>query len=124
MLPLPPPPEPTEATAEPARDPSRPYMLDFIDGYADGILDLPGEQAERWQEVLTADYYRLRREVRHGRDTCLGDYAATSKTEFFATASERFFTQPAKLRHSHPQLYQMLKVAYAVNPAKWFARQS
>jgi Mlc titration factor MtfA (ptsG expression regulator) len=100
------------------------HQLDFVDGYADGTLDLPGEQAERWQEVLTADYNRLRREVRHGRDAYLGDYAATSKTEFFATASERFFTQPAKLRHYHPQLYQMLKVAYAVNPAKWFARQS
>jgi Mlc titration factor MtfA (ptsG expression regulator) len=100
------------------------HQLDFIDGYADGTLDLPGEQAERWQEVLTAEYNRLRREIRRGRATFLGDYAATNKTEFFATASERFFTQPAKLRHYHPQLYQMLNVAYAVNPAKWFARQS
>jgi Mlc titration factor MtfA (ptsG expression regulator) len=100
------------------------HQLDFIDGYADGTLDLPGEQAKRWQEVLTAVYHQLRRETRRGRDTFLGDYAATSKTELFATASERFFTQPAMLRHYHRQLYQMLKVAYAVNPVKWFARKS
>jgi Mlc titration factor MtfA (ptsG expression regulator) len=99
------------------------HQLDFIDGYADGTLDLPGELAERWQELLTAEYDRLRQEIRQGRDTFLGDYAATNKTEFLATASERFFTQPEKLRHKHPELYDMLKIAYAVNPARWFARQ-
>jgi Mlc titration factor MtfA (ptsG expression regulator) len=98
------------------------HQLDFMDGYADGTIELLGEMAEQWQEVLKADYNRLRREVRRGRDTFLGDYAATNKSEFFATASERFFTQPAKLRHYHAELYQMLKIIYAIKPAKWFAR--
>jgi len=97
------------------------HQLDFIDGYADGTLDLAGEEAERWQEVLNAEYHRLRREIRQGHDTFLGDYAATSKTEFFATASERFFTQPAKLRHLHASLYDMLLRVYAVSPCEWFA---
>jgi MtfA peptidase len=97
------------------------HQLDFMDGYADATFDLPGEQAEQWQDVLTAEYSWLRREVRRGRDTFLGDYAATNKSEFFATASERFFMQPAKLRHYHAELYQMLKIIYAINPAKWFA---
>jgi Mlc titration factor MtfA (ptsG expression regulator) len=97
------------------------HQLDLRDGYGDGTLDLPGEQGERWQEVLAADYDWLVREIRHGRETYLGDEAAANKSEFFATASERFFTQPAQLRHYHPQLYQMLKVVYALNPAKWFA---
>ncbi len=98
------------------------HQLDFIDGYAGGTLDLPGEDEQRWQSVLTAEYNRLCRAVRHGHETFLGDYAATNKTEFFATASERFFTQPAKLRHYHPQLYRMLRRAYAVHPERWFAR--
>ncbi|MCI0377368.1 MAG: zinc-dependent peptidase [Gemmataceae bacterium] len=96
------------------------HQLDFVDGYADGTLDLQGEHAERWQEVLNTAYNQLRREIRQGRETFLGDYAATSKTEFFATASERFFTQPAKLRHFHPALYQVLSATYAVEPESWF----
>lgn len=96
------------------------HQLDFMDGYADGTLDFVGEQAERWREVFAAEYDNLRREVRKGHDTFLGDYAATNKSEFFAVASERFFTQPAKLRHFHPALYEMLALAYAVDPQKWF----
>ncbi|MCI0642029.1 MAG: zinc-dependent peptidase [Gemmataceae bacterium] len=96
------------------------HQLDFIDGYADGTLDLQGEHTERWQEVLNSEYNRLRREIRQGHETFLGDYAATSKTEFFATASERFFTQPAKLRHFHPELSEMLSATYAVDPERWF----
>ena len=99
------------------------HQLDLADGYGGGTLDLPDEDTDRWQEVLSAEYHRLRREVRRGRDTFLGDYAATNSTEFFAVASERFFAQPAKLRHYHPELYQVLRRAYAVNPERWFARQ-
>jgi Mlc titration factor MtfA (ptsG expression regulator) len=99
------------------------HQLDFVDGCADGTLALEGEALERWQEVLTAEYDRLRRHVRHGRNTFLGDYAATNKTEFFAVASERFFTQPAKLRHYHPALYEVLDETYAVDPGEWFAER-
>jgi Mlc titration factor MtfA (ptsG expression regulator) len=98
------------------------HQLDFADGYAEGTLDLPGEDAERWEEVLDDEYHWLVNEVRRGHPTYLGEYAATNKSELFATASERFFTQPRKLRHYHPALYDMLKVAYALNPARWFAR--
>src|SRR5262249_37923088 len=99
------------------------HQLDFMDGYAEGTLDLPAEHAARWQQVLTTEYDRLLGDVRRGRDTFLGDYAASNKTEFFATASERFFTQPSKLQHFHPELYRMLTVVYAVNPATWFGRK-
>lgn len=96
------------------------HQLDFVDGYADGTLDLAGEQGDRWDRLLTSEFKQLRRELRQGRETLFGDYAASSKTELFATASERFFTQPATLRQLHPLLYKMLKVIYAVNPLKWF----
>ena len=98
------------------------HQLDFVDGYVDGTLNLGGSEAERWNRILTAEYNRLRREVRQGHETFLGDYAATSKTEFFATASERFFTQPEKLRHYHSELYELLAATYAIDPERWFAR--
>jgi Mlc titration factor MtfA (ptsG expression regulator) len=121
-----------DAVLAEGRDPSRgrnivihefAHQLDFVDGCADGTLDLEGERAERWSEVLTAEYDRLRRHVRQGRDTFLGDYAATNKSEFFAVASERFFARPAKLRHYHPALYEALRENYAVDPEEWFAER-
>jgi MtfA peptidase len=122
-----------DAVLAEARDPSRghnivihefAHHLDFMDGSADGTLDLEGEQAERWHEVTTAEYDTLCRKVRKGRDTFIGDYAATSRTEFFAVASERFFTRPAALRHYHPALYEVLAETYALDPAQWFAEKS
>jgi MtfA peptidase len=100
------------------------HQLDFIDRYADGTLDLPGEDSARWEEVLATEYKRLDRAIRRNHETFLGDYAATSKTEFFATASERFFTQPAKLRHYHPALYELLSAIYLVDPETWFEGRS
>lgn len=98
------------------------HELDFIDGYAGGTLDLDGEEGERWQEIVDTEYRRLQRDLRRGRETFLGDYAAASKTEFFATASELFFTLPERLRHYHPGLYEALAATYALDPAAWFAR--
>jgi len=100
------------------------HQLDFVDGSADGTLDLVGEQADRWNEVLITEYDGLCRKVRQGRNTFLGDYAATNRTEFFAVASERFFTRPAALRHYHPELYEVLTETYAVDPALWFAAET
>jgi Mlc titration factor MtfA (ptsG expression regulator) len=98
------------------------HQLDYVDGYADGTLDLVGKEAERWQTVMSSEYQRLCRAVRKGRQTFLGDYAATSKTEFFATTSERFFTRPEQLLQYHLPLYQALSAYYAVNPLRWFAK--
>jgi Mlc titration factor MtfA (ptsG expression regulator) len=97
------------------------HQLDLSDGYLEGTLDLVGEPAERWGAVLAAEYNRLRRDVRRGRDTFLGGDAATSKTEFFAVASERFFTRPVQLRRYHPLLYELLVDGYGLDPSMWFA---
>jgi hypothetical protein len=99
------------------------HQLDMLDGYAEGTLDLVGEPAKRWGAVLAAEYTRLRRDVRKGRDTFLGDYAATDKTEFFAVASERFFTRPMQLRRYHPSLYESLVRGFGIDPRMWFVNK-
>jgi Mlc titration factor MtfA (ptsG expression regulator) len=96
------------------------HQLDYLDGYLEGTLGLVGAAAERWRTVLDAEYNRLRKDVRKGRNTFLGEYAATNKTEFFAVASERFFTLPAPLRRHHPSLYESLVEGYGIDPGKWF----
>jgi Mlc titration factor MtfA (ptsG expression regulator) len=95
------------------------HQLDFLDGYLDGTLDLTGAHAERWQETLEAEFGRLHRRLRKGRNTLLGEYAATNKTEFFAVASERFFTRPDLLQRSHDKLYAGLVDGYGVDPLRW-----
>lgn len=93
-----------------------------LDGFTDGAFEFPGEYARQGIRILTAEHRRLERDLDRGRDTFLGDYAATNLSEFFATASERFFTQPAKLRHFHPRVYELLAATYALDPIEWFVR--
>jgi Mlc titration factor MtfA (ptsG expression regulator) len=99
------------------------HQLDFLDGYVNGTPDLPnGEQGERWFTVMTTEYDQHQRNLRQGRDTFLGDYAGRNEGEFFAVASELFFTLPERLRHYHPALYAVLAEYYGVEPIQWFAR--
>ena len=98
------------------------HQLDFLDGYTNGVPPLKGKQQfAKWRQTMTAEFTRLRRDFRKGRDTFLGDYAATNAGEFFSVASERFFMVPMKLRHYHGKLYHLLAESYRVDPVRWFA---
>jgi Mlc titration factor MtfA (ptsG expression regulator) len=44
--------------------------------------------------------------------TLLDTYGAESPAEFFAVATECFFSQPVQLRDRHPQLYEVLRDFY------------
>jgi Mlc titration factor MtfA (ptsG expression regulator) len=97
------------------------HQLDFLDGVLNGTPDLADpSHAERWGEVMLAEYTRLQRHLRRGRQTFLGDYASKDEGEFFAVASERFYTRPERLRHLHPGLYEVLVEYYGVDPTRWF----
>jgi Mlc titration factor MtfA (ptsG expression regulator) len=97
------------------------HQLDFQDGEMNGTPDLPGRELnQRWYEVMTSEFSRLRRNVHRGRGKFLGEYAAKDETEFFAVASERFFSRPARLRKLHPALYDILAAYYGVDPSRWF----
>jgi Mlc titration factor MtfA (ptsG expression regulator) len=98
------------------------HQLDDLDGLANGTPALLTDgECETWRQVMTAEYTRLLRDLRRGRETFLGDYAAEDESEFFAVASERFFTLPERLRHYHPSLYDLLKSYYRLDPMEWFA---
>jgi MtfA peptidase len=98
------------------------HQLDFLDGYVNGTPELLSPvQGQRWYEVMTAEYTRQSEHVRAGRETFLGPYAVRNEGEFFAVASERFFTLPERLRHHHPALYEVLTEYYGVEPIRWFS---
>jgi Mlc titration factor MtfA (ptsG expression regulator)/lipoprotein NlpI len=74
-------------------------------------------QAERWKEVLQAEFERLRAEVAEGQPTLLRPYGAGTRMEFFAVATECFFLQPRDLRERHEALYDLLSGWYRQDPA-------
>jgi Mlc titration factor MtfA (ptsG expression regulator) len=91
------------------------HRLDMLDGVVDGtpLLDAhPG--VARWVEVCTEAYERLRS---GGEIGVLRPYAATNAGEFFAVATEAFFTLPDRLREDEPALYEVLAGFYRQDPA-------
>jgi Mlc titration factor MtfA (ptsG expression regulator) len=97
------------------------HQLDFADKFINGTPPLrDGEQAARWWDIMTAEYTRLLRHLDRGYETFLGEHAGSDEAEFFAVTSERFFTRPARLRHYHPSLYDILAEYYGVEPIRWF----
>jgi Mlc titration factor MtfA (ptsG expression regulator) len=89
------------------------HVLDMVDGVVDGTPPIPRSLLDRWVEVCTATYDRL---VDEGSEV-LDDYAATDAGEFFAVATETFFTRPVDLRAAEPDLYDLLLTFYGQDPA-------
>ena len=94
------------------------HKLDEEDGVHDGVPDLPRRSMYlAWARVLGREYEHLRRDAERGRPTVLDKYGAENPTEFFAVATECFFTTPAQLRRRHPELYAELAEFYRQDPA-------
>jgi Mlc titration factor MtfA (ptsG expression regulator) len=94
------------------------HQLDMLNGQiVDGVPPLETrEQYDRWTEVFDLHYRQLVRDCEHGHATLLDCYGATSPAEFFAVATETFFTRPHALQHRHPDLYAILGMFYRQNP--------
>jgi hypothetical protein len=94
------------------------HKLDEEDGVEDGTPDLPRRSMYvAWARVLGREYRRLCRDADAGRPTVLDTYGAENTAEFFAVATECFFTKPAQLLRRHPTLYRELAEFYRQDPA-------
>lgn len=92
------------------------HRLDMLDGLVDGTPPLGSPEAhDRWVDVCTAEYERLRD---GSPDRLLRAYAASDPGEFFAVASEVFFTRPVELAEAKPELYEVLRDFYLQDPAQ------
>ena len=96
------------------------HKLDMRDGTTDGTpwIDDPAAR-QRWIDVCTAEY----RAVRLGdAGRLLRPYAGTNPGEFFAVATEAFFTRPLEMEVIKPDLYDVLRTYYHQDPAgRWRA---
>lgn len=98
------------------------HTLDMLDGSVNGTPLLESkDQAEHWGLVMTQEYNHLARATRFGAPVALDTYALKSPGEFFAVATESFFTRPTDVRTLHPALYETLEKYYKQDPASWSA---
>lgn len=91
------------------------HKIDMRDGTLDGtpILDTD-EERERWVTVCTEHYEA----VRFGMSgPLLRQYGGTNVGEFFAVATETFFTRPVELAEQKPDLYEVFAGFYRQDPA-------
>lgn len=89
------------------------HRLDMLDGITDGTPPLGSEEANRrWAEVCTPAYERV-----VAGQSVLRPYAATNPAEFFAVATEVFFTRPDILTEHEPLLYSALRAFYRQDTA-------
>lgn len=95
------------------------HQLDFVGGASAGTppLSTPAEY-RAWSEGMGEAFESLRRDVDAGRETFLGEYAASDAGEFFAVATERFFDLPEEFEAVHPKVYDLLKAFYRQDPAR------
>jgi MtfA peptidase len=94
------------------------HKLDMQDGSVNGtpLLSTP-EQSEHWKIVMTGEFNRLARSAALGTPHALNTYGLQSPGEFFAVATEAFFTRPTAVAELHPELYDTLKGYYGQDPA-------
>ncbi len=91
------------------------HKLDMLDGTIDGTPPIADAALRRrWVEVCTAEYQAVRDGVA-GR--ALRPYAGTNPGEFFAVATETFFTRPLLVQEHKPDLYEVLVAYYGQDPA-------
>jgi Mlc titration factor MtfA (ptsG expression regulator) len=89
------------------------HKLDGLNGVTNGMPPLRrGMDRKVWAESLGGAYDRLCLQVAKGEKAYINPYAATSPAEFFAVASEYFFTAPDILKDCCPAVHRQLVLFY------------
>ncbi|VAW89471.1 Inner membrane protein [hydrothermal vent metagenome] len=101
------------------------HKLDMLNGRANGMPPLHADMVrQRWTAAFSAAFEHLQRQLEHHQHPGINAYAATSPAEFFAVASEGFFTNPQVLQHQYPDVYEQLVLFYRQNPMKrWHCKE-
>ena len=85
------------------------HLLDKEDGVIDGIPATLQDKAFAvpWLSLI----HKQTALIMKGKSD-INPYGATNEKEFLAVAGEYFFERPALLQKNHPELYQLLSVAF------------
>lgn len=89
------------------------HLIDMEDRETDGVpIPAAHPAAARWQDVMHDEFHRLGRRLRMGQWTAVDPYGSTSPVEYFSTATEAYFEQPAWLYADSRPTYELLKELY------------
>lgn len=80
---------------------------------------MPEHSPREWSQVFEQEFQQLRHQVALAQPIVLDEYGAEDPAEFFAVATEAFFTRPKELRSLHPLLYEQLQIYYQLEPGTW-----
>ena len=98
------------------------HVLDGIDGEMGGSPPFGDRDLEqRWATVSRRETDRLHTASLKGERTFLDHYGGSNESEFFAVASESFFERPGGLGANHPEVFELLRELYKVDPRDWGA---
>jgi hypothetical protein len=93
------------------------HMLDAEDGHLDGVPVFDSRSAYRaWTALLSQKFAEHSERVERGDATILDPYGSENRAEFFAVATEAYFTRPTALRKEQPALYELLLDFYKIDP--------
>lgn len=97
------------------------HQLDMMNGrVVDGTPTLATEQQlQRWIQVLGPEFQQLAELCRRHQRGFIDCYGATDPGEFFAVLTEAFFDRPRDVRAQRPQVYDVLRDYYQLDPAEW-----
>lgn len=98
------------------------HKIDMRDSTIDGTPFIEDEaERQRWIEVGAAEFAAVRAGT---AGDLLRPYAATNPGEFFAVATETFFTQPDRMATEKPDLYAVLRTFFGQDPAARWPRSA
>lgn len=95
------------------------HQLDWADGVWEGGRRVRKARHSELSTTLRREYERLCDEVERGVPGVLDEYGAENPAEFFAVATEAFFTWPQELAEDNPDLYREFTDYYGLDPRQW-----
>lgn len=97
------------------------HQLDQEDGVGDGVPynGLTKNKLHVWCHVMEECYNRFIKIAEKPGKTVINRYGATNHAEFFAVLSETFFEKPKQLNKKWPDLYDIFKDYYDLDPLSW-----
>ena len=96
------------------------HQLDQQEGIANGVPPLKNKSDyQQWSRIFTEEYQQLQSQIENGLKLTIDPYGATHPAEFFAVVTEIFLEKAQILKQFHPQLFQILKNYYQLDPFLW-----
>jgi Mlc titration factor MtfA (ptsG expression regulator) len=91
------------------------HAIDAADGAHDGTPPMQISSTREWARVFSRHFRALQQRPTQG---IVRAYGATNEAEFFAVATEAFFEKPRAMMRKAPEIYELLRDYYRVDPAR------